>query len=168
MLHRYAKPPRRTRNNARIGSNGRRPVRGCSNRTSVAARLFLRTTDGKSHETVHSAMWQRAATGRTRVLPIRPRGHTPGCGYRRRPCPLPLSPGIRGAHRKRAPAINAVAENAALTASAPIAGGRITDMVCFVKPFDFCPAPLARKRTKILTDKFRAFNWRQPRLLVAP
>ena len=41
-------------------SNGRRAVHGCSNRTSVAARLSLRTTDGESHETVHSALWQRA------------------------------------------------------------------------------------------------------------
>ena len=34
---------------------------------------------------------------------------------------------------RRAPAVNAVEENAALTASAPVAGKRITDMVYFVK-----------------------------------
>ena len=71
-------PRRRARDNARFGSNGRQPVRGCSNHTSVAARLSWRTTDGKSHETVHSALWQRAATERTRVPPVRPWGHTPG------------------------------------------------------------------------------------------
>ena len=128
----YAKMPAGERG-ITPGSNGRRPVRGCSNRTSVAARLSLRTTDGESHETVHSALWQRAATGRTRVPPVRPWGHTPGCMRGRRSCPLPLSFGVYSARCLRAPAVNAVEENEALTASAPVAGEHVTDMVCFVK-----------------------------------
>ena len=47
--------------------------------------------------------------------------------------PLPMSFGVCDAHRKRAPAVNAEAKSEALTASAPVAGGRITDMVYSVK-----------------------------------
>ena len=107
----------------------------------MAARLSLRTTDGESHETVHSALWQRAATGRTRVLSVRPWGHTPGWMRGRRSCPLPLSFGNCGARRKRAPAVNAVEENAALTASAPVASEHLTDMVINVKAVHLTKIP---------------------------
>ena len=72
-------PRRRPRDNAKGKSNGRRPVHGCSSRTSVAARLSLRTTDGESHETVRSALWHRAATARARVLSVS-RGGLPPIG----------------------------------------------------------------------------------------
>ena len=80
------------------GSNGRRPVHGCPNHTGVAARLSLRTPDGESHETVRSALWQRAATAPSTSSggsrPCRqPWGHPPGSMRGRRSCPLPMSPG---------------------------------------------------------------------------
>ena len=100
---------RRTRDNANGERNGRRPVRGCPGQTGVAARSFLRTPDGESHETVRSALWQRAATGRTRVLSVRPRGHTPG-SMRAPELPLPMSFGSAALATKRAPAVNAEAK----------------------------------------------------------
>ena len=107
QIQKTHQPPRwRARDSAKEKrSNGRQPVRGCSNRTSVAVRSSLRTTDGETHETVHSALRQRAATGRTRVLPVRPKGtllplRRQGC----RSLPLPLSVG-GVALAKRAPAV---------------------------------------------------------------
>ena len=92
----------------------------------------MRTPDGKSHETVRSALKHRATTTRARVLSVS-RGGLP-----------PIE--VAGADRARSRCLSAVAmltaastgrqrgsESEALTASAPVAGGRITDMACFVK-----------------------------------
>jgi hypothetical protein len=124
---------------------GRRPVPGCSNHTSVAARLSLRTPDRESRETARSALWHRGATVRARVLAVIPWGHTPGCNRGRRSCPLPMSFGGRGARHQRIFGENATDLSAeprpscgsekarAHTPTAPVAGGRITDMVHFFK-----------------------------------
>ena len=125
---------RRTRDNAdRASANWRRPVRGCPNQTGVAVRLSLRTTDGKSHETVHSALWQRAATERTRFPPFRPWGHTPGCCRRRRSCPLRCPSAVVALANKRAPAVKRRRKVERKPTTAPVAGEHITDMVCFAK-----------------------------------
>ena len=50
-------------------SNGRQPVRWCSNHTSVAARLSCERRT-KTTRNVRSALWHRAATGRARVLTV--------------------------------------------------------------------------------------------------
>ena len=66
--------------------------------------------------------------------PVRqPRGPAPDWRCRRRSCPLPVPVGGYSARCLRAPAVNAEAKSEALIASAPVAGGYVTDMVCFVK-----------------------------------
>ena len=74
--------------------------------------------DGRgSHETVHSALRQRAATGRTRVLPIRPWGTMlPLRRHGRRSLPLPLSVGVGNARRQTSTGHQAEARSEALTA----------------------------------------------------
>ena len=114
-------PRRRTRGSARR-SNGRRPVRWCSNRTSVAARLSVRTPDGESRETVRSALWHRGATAKTswtglaRVLAVIPSGLAPllNCGCRS--LPLPMSFGVGDARRQASTGRQAEARSEAQTA----------------------------------------------------
>ena len=131
-------PRRRTRGSARR-SNGRRPVRWCSNRTSVAARLSVRTPDGESRETVRSALWHRGATAKTswtglaRVLAVIPSGLAPllgaGADRSRSRCPSALAT----LAAKRAPAVKRRREAKRRPPIAPVAGRHITDMVHFVK-----------------------------------
>ena len=85
-------------------SNGRRPVHGCPDQTGVAARRSLRTTDGESHETVHSAaLWHRAATARTRVLSVSRGGIPPveiaGADRARSRCPSAFAMLTASEHR---------------------------------------------------------------------
>ena len=77
----------------------------------MAARLSLRTTDGESHETVHSALRHRGATASSdlkksaRVLAVIPCGLTPllnaGADRSRSRCPSALA----ALAAKRAPAV---------------------------------------------------------------
>ena len=98
----------------------------------MAARLSLRTTDGESHETVRSALWHRAATARARVLSVS-RGAYPRLEMQ---APIVPAPGACRRLQRSLPASTGRqrgSESEALTASAPVAGGRITDMVINVK-----------------------------------
>ena len=123
---------RRTRDSAR-GSNGRQPVRWCSNRTSVATRLSLRTPDGESHETVHSALWHRGVTARTRVLTVMPSGAYPRLLSR---VPIAPAPDVLRRWRRSPPSEHRPSSGRgkarAHTPTAPVAGGRLADMVRFV------------------------------------
>ena len=82
---------------------------------------------------VHSALWHRGATVRARVLAVIPSGLTPLLNRGCRSLPLPMSFGGYSARCLRAPAVKRGRKSEALTASAPVAGGRITDMVINVK-----------------------------------
>ena len=93
---------------------------------------------------VHSALWHRRATVRARVLAVIPCGLSPllgaGADSSRSRCPSAVTTLAAQAFSKkmrptRAPSTGrqAGARSEALTASAPVAGGRITELVINVK-----------------------------------
>ena len=112
------------------GSNGRRPVRWCSSRTSVAARLSC-ANDGQGD--ARNLPIPPVASGGDRTARTLPsyRGDWLPCQTR---APIAPAPDVRRHLQRSLPASTgrqAGEENEALTASAPVAGERITNMVCF-------------------------------------
>ena len=125
-------PRRRTRDNAKgKRSNGRQPVRVCSNHTSVACAAILRTTDGNRAKRPFGPV-APCGDGTGSRPDRQPKGRSSpakaGASNPRSRCPPAC-----GARQQASTGRQAEARSEALTPTAPVAGELITGMVINVK-----------------------------------